>query len=467
MPAETLRRLGVDLPAFRSELAAILARRARIEGGSLTLDPRAKRVVERARGRGAPARRRVRLDRAPPARDGRGRRRGPAPPRAPRGRPRGDPRRAPGRPRRPAGHLAEPGGHLPGAREVRPRPHRRGPGRQARPGHRPRRRGPPGHPGPVPPDEEQPGPDRRARRRQDRDRRGARPADRPRRRPRGAQGQAGHRARPRRAHRRGQVPGRVRGAPQGGPQGDQGQRGPGHPVHRRAPHGRRGRRGRGRDGRLEPAQADARPGRAPHDRCHDPRRVPQAHREGRRPRAPVPAGHRRAAERRADDLDPARPARALRGPPRRPDHRLGPRRRGHPVQPLHQRALPAGQGDRPGRRGRQPAPDGDRLDADRARRARAPPDPARDRARGAEEGEGRRLEGAPRGPRARAGRAGRGGRRDEAALGGREGGHRRDPGHEVRARDAPDPGRAGRARGRPGQGRRAQVRPPARSSRHG
>ncbi|MBI3752362.1 MAG: ATP-dependent chaperone ClpB [Chloroflexi bacterium] len=48
VPAETLRRLGVDLPAFRGELAGILAKRARIQGGSLTLDPRAKRVVERA-----------------------------------------------------------------------------------------------------------------------------------------------------------------------------------------------------------------------------------------------------------------------------------------------------------------------------------------------------------------------------------------------------------------------------------
>jgi len=48
VPSETLRRLGVDLPAFRAELAAILAKRARIEGGSLTLDPRARRVVERA-----------------------------------------------------------------------------------------------------------------------------------------------------------------------------------------------------------------------------------------------------------------------------------------------------------------------------------------------------------------------------------------------------------------------------------
>jgi len=48
VPAETLRRLGVDLPAFRSELAAILAKRARIQGGSLTLDPRTKRVLDRA-----------------------------------------------------------------------------------------------------------------------------------------------------------------------------------------------------------------------------------------------------------------------------------------------------------------------------------------------------------------------------------------------------------------------------------
>src|SRR5688572_27040562 len=48
IPAETLRRLGVDLPAFRGEVAAVLATRARIEGGSLSLDPRAKTVVERA-----------------------------------------------------------------------------------------------------------------------------------------------------------------------------------------------------------------------------------------------------------------------------------------------------------------------------------------------------------------------------------------------------------------------------------
>src|SRR5712691_1323994 len=48
VPAETLRRLGVNLPEFRGELAAILAKRARIQGGSLTLDARAKRVLDRA-----------------------------------------------------------------------------------------------------------------------------------------------------------------------------------------------------------------------------------------------------------------------------------------------------------------------------------------------------------------------------------------------------------------------------------
>ena len=68
IPAETLRRLGVDLAAFRGELAAILARRAQIQGGSLSLDPRAKRVIERAAGGGPAPRRRVHLDRAPPAR---------------------------------------------------------------------------------------------------------------------------------------------------------------------------------------------------------------------------------------------------------------------------------------------------------------------------------------------------------------------------------------------------------------
>jgi ATP-dependent Clp protease ATP-binding subunit ClpB len=48
IPAETLRRIGVDLPDFRGELAAILSRRAKIQGGQMGLDPRAKRAMELA-----------------------------------------------------------------------------------------------------------------------------------------------------------------------------------------------------------------------------------------------------------------------------------------------------------------------------------------------------------------------------------------------------------------------------------
>jgi len=48
IPAQTLRRVGVDLPAFRGELAALLARRAKVAGGQMGLDPRARRVLERA-----------------------------------------------------------------------------------------------------------------------------------------------------------------------------------------------------------------------------------------------------------------------------------------------------------------------------------------------------------------------------------------------------------------------------------
>ncbi len=149
VPAETLRRLGVDLPTFRSELAAILARRARIEGGSLTFDPRARRVIERAQeearrlGDEYVSTEHLLLGTAEVGGEGQ---------------------------RLLEGHGAsreailgalqgvrggqrvtspEPGGDLPGPREVRARPDRGGAGRQARPGHRPRRRDPPGHPGPV------------------------------------------------------------------------------------------------------------------------------------------------------------------------------------------------------------------------------------------------------------------------------------------------------------------------------
>jgi ATP-dependent Clp protease ATP-binding subunit ClpB len=48
IPVATLERLGADPAAIRAELAAVLARRARIKGGTLALDPRAREVLERA-----------------------------------------------------------------------------------------------------------------------------------------------------------------------------------------------------------------------------------------------------------------------------------------------------------------------------------------------------------------------------------------------------------------------------------
>ena len=84
-----------------------------------------------------------------------------------------------------------------GARPVRPQPHPARPGDQARPGHRPRQGDRAGHAGPVPPDQEQPGPHRRARRGQDGHRRGPRLQDREGRDPRDPEGQADLHAGPR------------------------------------------------------------------------------------------------------------------------------------------------------------------------------------------------------------------------------------------------------------------------------
>ena len=100
--------------------------------------------------------------------------------------------------------------------------------------------------------------------------------------------------------RRRQVSRRVRGTPEGGAQGGHRVGGEHHPLHRRAPHRRRRRRQRGRHGRQQPPEADARARRAALHRRDHPRRVPQAHREGRRARAPIPAG-RRSTSRRVED----------------------------------------------------------------------------------------------------------------------------------------------------------------------
>ena len=60
---------------------------------------------------------------------------------------------------------------------------------------------------------------------------------------------------------------------------------------------------------------------------------------------------------------PARPAGEIRSAPRRGHHRPGHRRRGRTVAPLHHRPLPAGQGDRPDRRGGGAHQDGNRFQA--------------------------------------------------------------------------------------------------------
>ena len=121
--------------------------------------------------------------------------------------------------------------------------------------------------------------------------------------------------------------------------------------------------------------------RAARDRRDDPRRVPQARREGRRARAPLPARVRGRAVRRRHDCDPAWAQGALRGASRGSHPRRRARRGRRALRPLHLRPPAAGQGDRPRRRVRLQAPDGDRFLADRARRGRAARPPARDRAR--------------------------------------------------------------------------------------
>ena len=269
-----------------------------------------------------------------------------------------------------------------------------------------------------PPHQEQPRADRRARRRQDRGRRGARPAHRRRRRARVAARQAAHRARPRRDGRRREVPRRVRGAAQGRARGDQGVRRPGRHLHRRAAHRRRRRRHRRvGHGRQQHAQADAGPRRAAPGRRDDPRRVPRARREGPRPRAPLPAGLRRRAVGRGHHRHPARPQGALRGAPQGRDRGQRPRRGGVPLRPLHPRPPAARQGDRPRRRGRLPAADGDRLQPGRDRRAPACRRPAEDGGAAPREGDRRGVRRAARPAARRPRREDRGARGAHRPLG--------------------------------------------------
>ena len=135
-----------------------------------------------------------------------------------------------------------------------------------------------------------------------------------------------------------------------------------------------------------------------------------------------------------------------------------PGRRGEPVQPLHHLPAAAGQGDRPGRRGRLAAADGDRLLAGGDR-------PAAPHGRADEDAEVRAGEGVRRRQRRAAAPADRGaGQRrggtaqPGGALGGREAGP--EPGRrpEEADRRAAQRRRPGAARGRPDEGQRDQLR---------
>ena len=157
--------------------------------------------------------------------------------------------------------------------------------------------------GPLPPDQEQRRPDRRAGRRQDRHRRRAGAEDRLRRRAALPRRQAHPRARHLADRRRHQVPRPVRRAPQGDHEGAD--REPEHHrVHRRAAHaGRRGLGGRlARRGQHPQAGALAR--RDPLHRRDDAGRIPEVHREGPLARAPLPGRQGRSAVREGNDRSP-------------------------------------------------------------------------------------------------------------------------------------------------------------------
>ena len=150
-------------------------------------------------------------------------------------------------------------GH-PDARRVRARSDRTGQGGQRRSRGGPQRRDRGDHRDPLPASEEQPGADRRPRRRKDGNRRRTRATHRQRRRPVDARRATSDRARHEFDGRGRKISRRVRGAPhQGARRGARALR-RARPVHRRAAHHRRCRiRRRGFDGRGQHAQARARP----------------------------------------------------------------------------------------------------------------------------------------------------------------------------------------------------------------
>ena len=244
------------------------------------------------------------------------------------------------------------------------RPDRGGGARRPRPPGGARRGARARHPGPVPAHPQQPGADRGAGGGQDRARGGPRQQDRPGRRAGLPRRQAHPRPRHLADRGRHEVPRAVRGAAQDDHAGAH--RDPEHHhLHRRAAHPGGGGLGRGDARRGQHPEAGPLARRDPVHRGDHPRRVPQAHREGPLPRAALPGGEGRLADRGGDGPDPPRDQGPLREVPQRDLPRRGDRGRGLPVEPLHHRPLPARQGHRPPRRGGQPG------EAARGRGARA------------------------------------------------------------------------------------------------
>ena len=241
----------------------------------------------------------------------------------------------------------------PAAGGIQPRPHRgrdeEPSGSAGRPRHRARTRAA----GALPPHQEQRRPHRRARRRQDRHRRGPGAEDRLRRRPALPRRQADPRARHLAHRRRHEVSRPVRGTPQGDHEGADRQP-QHHRLHRRAAHPRGRRVGRRLARRGQHSQAGPEPRRDPLHRRDDAGGVPEVHREGPLARAPVPGRQGGPADRDRGDLDHPGREGPLRAVPSRRVHARGDRGRRVPVQPLHHRPVPAGQGDRLDRRGRRP-----------------------------------------------------------------------------------------------------------------
>ena len=368
--ATVLQNLSVELDDIQQKIEETVkkGKAGQTTGPDLPYTSRAKKVLELAMSRSARAQSQLRRHRASPAwasprgkgdcgagADRRGRQS------------RRRPRRDTAHPRHgdAAGRRAAAGRHArraadsaqgreevqdAGARSLLPRSHAARGRRAARSDDRSRQGNPARDGSAHAPQEEQPGPHRRTRRRQDGDRRGARAAHRQRRVP-------GVAARPSRAvarhggrHRRHQVSRPVRGAPQGRHERDRAEQAD-HPVHRRAAHARRRGRGRRRDRRVQHAEARAGARRAAVRRRVDAQRVSQVHREGRRARAPLPDRDRRSAFGRRDRRDPARAFARSTRTTTRSRFRTSTLVVGvEALGALHHRPVPARQGDRRDRR---------------------------------------------------------------------------------------------------------------------